>query len=147
MKATLNIAFTKESLHGFESSCQAMIRGVQNGAKWAAEASSEEILADSNTMVPVDTATLLESGSAYVEKRTDVNGYKYDGVVEYGGRNNPVNPRTGKRASEYVVQVHEDITAPHINGQAKFLEQAVMNFADKNFSRTCVEKLNEGLEG
>ena len=71
---------------------------------------------------------------------------EYEGVVGYGGNGDPINPKTGKHASEYMVQVHEDLNQPHPNGgQAKFLEEAVQQYAQQEFPRTVAQYIRDAL--
>jgi hypothetical protein len=78
---------------------------------------------------------MLASAFYEVSRRTDVGGYVYAARVGYGGNGDPINPRTGKRASQYMVKLHEDLTTPHHNGKAKFLEDPVREFADSRFPK------------
>ena len=48
-----------------------------------------------------------------------------------GGPIDKVNPATGQKASEYAVSVHEDLSARHANGKAKFLEDPTIDMATK----------------
>ena len=82
-----------------------------------------------------------------VTRRSDVSGYRYEGVVGYGGNGDPVNPRTGRRASSYMVEVHEDLSVVHPTGKAKFLEDPVREYARDNFPRTVFKYAQESLAG
>ncbi|MNU03208.1 hypothetical protein D3C72_2471540 [compost metagenome] len=52
----------------------------------------------------------------------------FSAEIGYGGNGDPVNPKTGRRASEYMVVVHEDLSAKHTTGNAKFLERPVASY-------------------
>lgn len=147
MQGTFYFEFDKRSLTNFEARCEAAIRNVGNGSKKATIAACEEILGNSMAEVPKQTYTLLMSAFYEVTRRSDVSGYRYEGVVGYGGNGDPVNPRTGRRASSYMVEVHEDLSVVHPTGKAKFLEDPVREYARDNFPRTVFKYAQESLAG
>lgn len=85
------------------------------------------IMSESAVEVPRDSETLANSG--YIEGPTHKEG-SVKVSLGYGGTNDQVNPKTGKRASDYMVAVHERIDAKHPIGKAKFLEDPVMRNAE-----------------
>lgn len=97
---------------------------VQRGTKKATLAAVQEIYEESQRQVPRDTETLANSGFYEVQGSYS----NFVGVVGYGGKGDPVNPRTGQKASDYMVAVHEDLTAMHPTGKAKFLEDPVREY-------------------
>lgn len=104
---------------------------VQRGTKKATLAACQEIIKDSKEEVPKDTETLAKSAFYEVQ-----GSYKnFVGIVGYGGNGDPVNPRTGESASDYMIVVHEDLEAKHNNGKAKFLEDPVRRYASKFATR------------
>lgn len=147
MQGTFYFEFDKRSLTNFEARCEAAIRNVGNGSKKATIVACEEILGNSMAEVPKQTYTLLMSAFYEVTRRSDVSGYRYEGVVGYGGNGDPVNPRTGRRASSYMVEVHEDLSVVHPTGKAKFLEDPVREYARDNFPRTVFKYAQESLAG
>lgn len=130
-------AFTG-STKDFDARCEVYLRNVMSGTKKATTKACQDILQMSNDNVPVDTGTLQSSGFYRVTLRGDVKSYVYEGVVGYGGNGDPVNPKTGKHASEYMLEVHEDLSVPHRNGSAKFLEKAVKDYAQDKFPKTVL---------
>lgn len=126
MKAIFDIKFD-EVLRGLDTT---LLR-VNRGTKKATIAACEEIIADSKREVPKETGTL--ESSAYYEVQGSYSNFV--GIVGYGGNGNPVNPKTGEAASEYMVAVHEDLEANHPNGKAKFLEDPVRRFVSKFTTR------------
>lgn len=68
--------------------------------------------------VPIGTGTLASSAYKEVHK----TGLAYEAEVGYGGNGDKVNPVSRARPSEYMLRVHEDLSAHHPNGKAKFLE-------------------------
>jgi hypothetical protein len=125
-KARLDMNFD-----GFEASMKALVDKVDRGTKKATIAACEEILDNSLQEVPRDTETL--ANSAYYEIK---GAYKnFTGEVGYGGNGDPVNPKSGKPASNYALVVHEDLGAAHTVGKAKFLEDPVRRYAGKFVSR------------
>lgn len=147
MKGTFNFDFNKKSLDDFEASCEVALRNVGRGTKKATIAACEEILGYSMAEVPKDTYTLLMSAFYNVSRRSDtsVKTWAYEAVVGYGGNGDPINPRTGKRASSYMVAVHEDLSVVHTTGKAKFLEDPVREYAKENFQRTVFRYAQESL--
>ena len=79
----------------------------------AMRAAGETLLEESNKLVPVLTGVLKKSGK-----------------VTYKGRGLNTEFSIGYSA-DYAVYVHEDLTKHHPNGQAKFLETAILQNQDK----------------
>ncbi|MNC52106.1 hypothetical protein D3C75_1014310 [compost metagenome] len=102
----------------------ASVTRVDRGTKKATIAACEAIKARSLRLVPRDTSILAKSFYYKIHGR-----YRnFEAEIGYGGNGDPRNPRTGQRASEYMVAVHEDLQQPHKIGQAKFLEEAVRDY-------------------
>lgn len=147
MKGTFNFDFDQKSLDHFEAQCEAAIRNLGKGTRKATIAACEEILGSSMAEVPKDTYTLLMSAFYEVSRRTDTaaSTLAYEAIVGYGGNGDPVNPKTGRRASSYMVKVHEDLSVYHPTGKAKFLEDPVREYARENFPRTVFTYAQESL--
>lgn len=147
MKVTFNCDFDQKSLNNFEAQCEAAIRNLGKGTKKATTAACEEILGNSMSEVPKGTYTLLRSAFYEVSRRTDTSAstYAYEAIIGYGGNGDPVNPKTGRRASSYMVAVHEDLSVYHPTGKAKFLEDPVREYARENFPRTVFTYAQESL--
>lgn len=147
MKGTFNFDFDQKSLDHFEAQCEAAIRNIGRGTKKATIAACKEILGNSMAEVPKDTHTLLMSAFYEVSRRTDTAAttWAYEAIVGYGGNGDPVNPKTGRRASSYMVKVHEDLSVYHPTGKAKFLEDPVREYAKENFPRTVFKYAQESL--
>ena len=126
---------------GFKARLNAAIDKVDRGTKKATIEACQEILADSLEEVPRDTNNL--ANSAYYEVQ---GAYKnFTGEVGYGGNDDPISPKTGQKASEYALIVHEDLNADHPVGKAKFLEDPVRRYASK-FVRKTVTVINQELK-
>lgn len=110
-----------------EQNLQIAVSRVERGTKKATIAACEEIKAASLAEVPRETSTL--AASAFYEVSGSYTNF--EAVIGYGGNGNPMNPRNHKRASQYMVQVHEDLSTPHATGKAKFLEDPMRNYQDK----------------
>ena len=147
MKGTFSFDFDQKSLNNFEAQCEAAIRNLGDGTKKATTAACQEILGNSMAEVPKDTYTLLMSAFYEVSRRTDTSAsaYAYEAIIGYGGNGDPVNPKTGRRASSYMVEVHEDLSVYHPTGKAKFLEDPVREYARENFPRTVFTYAQESL--
>lgn len=148
-KATFDFTLSNKEVEKFEARCELAIRNVLNGSKKATTAAAEEILKESLLQVPKNTSTLMASGFYEVQRRTDTadSYYTYEAIIGYGGNGDPVNPITGEPASYYMLAVHEDLTAIHPNGKAKFLEDPVREYALYNFNKTVFKYAQESLNG
>lgn len=131
-----------KQLRRFSAECNAVITKVGNGSRKALVEACNEISNESLMQVPVDTFTL--SQSQFWEITGD---YKtgWTAVIGYGGNGDPVNPKTGRKASSYMMAVHEDLSAVHIIGKAKFLEDPVREYARERFPRTVFKYVQSAL--
>lgn len=141
MRASFNLS--AQNLRAFEGQCAAMLSKVGNGSRKALVEACNIISEDSLNQVPRETDTLAMS--QYWEITGD---YKtgWTATIGYGGNGDPVNPKTGRRASEYMLVVHEDLTALHIIGKAKYLEDPVRAFARERFPRTVFKYIKPVIE-
>lgn len=128
-----------KDVEGFVRSCEATMRNVHRGTKGATEQACREVLEASLAQVPRDTNTLASTAFYDVQRRGDVKGYLYEGTVGYAGmgRGDAINPKNGRAASVYALKVHEDLTAYHPVGKAKFLEDPLRAYAEENFTRVA----------
>lgn len=101
---------------------------VGRGTKKATLEMVKEIYEQSQKEVPRETQALARSGYYRVDGNYRTG---FTGVVGYGGNGNPVNPKTGQRASTYMIAVHEDLHARHPVGKAKFLEDPIQEYHAK----------------
>lgn len=86
---------------------------IRTGMK-TLESIAREIIEESELEVPIDTGTLFISTFITLAGQSVVFGY--------GGTNDQVNPKTKLTASQYMLYVHEDLSAVHPHGKAKFFE-------------------------
>lgn len=149
MRGFAEFTFSRQELNTFAARCEFAIRNIDRGTKKATIAAAEEIMNESKRQVPKLTKTLLSSAFYEVTRRTDTAAttWAYEALLGYGGNGDPINPVTGKPASYYMVAVHEDLDAFHPVGKAKFLEDPVREYADKNFKRTVFKYAKESLAG
>lgn len=142
MRATFN--FDLNSLKAFDNQCSVAISKIGNGSRKALVEACEEILEASLAQVPIDTSTLMDSASYEIS-----GSYKtgWNANLGYGITYDPVNPKTGKPASYYALYVHEDLSAQHPIGKAKFLEDPVREYAARKFPRTVFKYAQESLAG
>ena len=142
MKGLLTFEFDKKSLRQFDASLNVALSKLGNGSRKALVAACEEILEASLAQVPRSTETL--ASSAFF----DITGSYSTGwtaTVGYGGNSDPINPVTGKPASSYMLAVHEDLNANHPIGKAKYLEDPVREYANRNFPRTVFKYAKQSL--
>lgn len=140
MRATINI--DGKSVERFKGTCEIIVSKVGSNTRKATQEACETILEESLRQVPVETGTLAASASYKItgDYRTG-----WFGAVSYASDIDPINPETGRPASEYVVAVHEDLNALHIIGKAKFLEDPAREFAKERFPRTVFKHVQESL--
>lgn len=142
MRLTFDIRRT--DVKNFAASCEAMINRVGNGSRKALVEACNIISENSLAQVPRDTDTLANS------QFWEVTGsYKigWEAVIGYGGNGDPINPKTGKAASSYMLKVHEDLSTHHFIGKAKFLEDPVREYAIMKHPRTIVKYISEAIDG
>ena len=139
MRVLMNVNYDS-----FGAACDALITKVGNGSRKALVEACNEISEDSLNQVPRDTETLALS--QYWEITGDYKtGWK--AKIGYGGNGDPINPKTGRPASSYMVTVHEDMTALHIQGKAKFLEDPIRDYALRKFPRTVIQHVSSSIGG
>ncbi len=140
MRAYMDVEYKR-----FNKSLYGIINRVGKGTKKATTQACKDIKAESLRQVPRNTNTL--AASAFYE--VTGSSPNFEGIVGYGGNGDPINPITGLRASDYMVAVHEDLSANYMVGKAKFLEDPIRQYANENFPRTVMRTLQEyvRLEG
>jgi hypothetical protein len=84
----------------------------------------EEIMTQAKALTPVDTGVLRASGFVELTKNREESGSGR--FAAGGGRDASVTVGFGGPAQEYAEAVHDDLSASHTVGQAKFLEQPVL---------------------
>ena len=140
MRATFD--FRSAQLATFKAECNAVISKVGRGTRKALVEACNIISEDSLNQVPRDTNTLALS------QYWEVTGnYRtgWEATIGYGGNGDPVNPKTGKSASSYMLAVHEDLYAHHVHGKAKFLEDPIRDFARERFPRTVFKHVQSAI--
>lgn len=140
MRVTFDI--DNRSFRNFEVKCEAAINRVGNGSRKALIEACNIISEDSLGQVPRDTDTLAASQFWEITGNYKVG---WEAVIGYGGNGDPVNPKTGLRASSYMLTVHEDLSAFHPIGKAKFLEDPVRAYAAAKHPRTVFKYLRDAL--
>jgi len=94
-----------------------------SGGKALVDFAKSPIMTESAEECPRDTWTLVDS--RFVKKPVETKEGVYVDFG-YGGPNNLTNPKTGKKASEYMIIVHEDLMGHTYKvGGPKFLENPV----------------------
>lgn len=105
--------------------------GTINDLKDALRGTAQEVLNESQRIVPVDKGTLKDSGTVK-EPVTDATGVEVE--ITYGGA-----------ASKYAFFVHENMNARHKDGQtAKYLEIPV-EAAKPTFVRSVMQRYARNL--
>lgn len=116
-----------------EKNLNVVLSRVERGQKKVTVVAAQEIIEESLAEVPRDTNAL--ASSAYYKV---IGKYRnFSAEIGYGGNGDPINPRTGKPVSDYMVAVHEDLEAYHPIGKAKFLEDPVRRYQLKFGARAA----------
>ena len=141
MRVSFNVS--PKSQKSFDQSLEAVLSKIGKNTRKGAIEACRIISEDSLNQVPRDTDTLAMS------QFWEVTGYYKTGwnaIIGYGGNGDPINPKTGRRASSYMVVVHEDLDALHIIGKAKFLEDPIRDYYRERFPRTIMQYVNDALK-
>lgn len=110
---------------------RATASGTVNELKQAIHGTAQEVLAESQKIVPVDLGTLKASGQV---KEPKVSADRISVEITYGGA-----------ASKYALFVHEDMKARHRDGKtAKYLEIPAVA-ARASFIRGIMERYVRNL--
>lgn len=117
----------------------ALIRSGKQGAIAAAKAlrwEGQEAFLNSQDEVPVDTSALKQSGRLLPEA----------GGVITNGREVEVQIVYGSTATDYALYVHEDLTANHPHGKAKYVEDPITRQAF-GISKRIAGKVEQAMKG
>ena len=142
MRGKFDFSVDTTSVQRFSANCDAIMTKVGNGSRKALQSALEDILEESLKQVPIETGTLMDSASYEI-----TGHYKtgWEGKIGYGMNIDAVNPNSGKPASSYAVAVHEDLSAKHPIGKAKFLEDPVRDYAKSHYPRAVFEYVKDSL--
>lgn len=99
---------------------------------------AELIMTDSKLQIPVDTGAARSSGFVNPPE-ISLGGISV--TLGYGGVAAQTNPKTGVLTSTYLEPLHEDMSATHTVGKAKFLEDPV-----KAHAKTLEANLTKRVE-
>lgn len=111
----MKVDFKIEGYKELEASLRRSGLNILSASKQGLYEEGEEIFAESQQEVPVDTGALKRSG--YIEKQGNSVDIGYGRSEELGASNQTPNT--------YMVAVHERLDVYHPNGKAKFLEDPV----------------------
>lgn len=117
------------------------LEGVTLGAEEATRHACQTVEKMTLEQVPKDTKALASSFEYQIEKYGD----GFVATLGYGLNGDPVNFKTGKRASEYMLEVHEDLEMPHREGKAKFFEDPLREYQEK-FLPDVVNIVRDSIE-
>lgn len=130
---------------GFNNRLDVLFDNVMHGTKRAATECCNEIMVLSLAQVPRDTGTLASSIFKDVQRRGGLVGYRYEGIVGYG-QNAAFNSKSNASVSDYMMQIHEDMSAVHTNGKAKFLEDPFREYGFTKFMDKYYECIHESIK-
>lgn len=125
----------------FYKSLKVVARGTSVGTALAAREACKTIRRLTLEQVPRDTTTLAHSFSYRVRRH---GNDKVTATLGYGLNGDPVNPTTGQSASEYMMEVHEDLEAFHTVGKAKFFEDPLREY-ERDFIPDIIDIMQKVL--
>ena len=149
MRSILNFSQGDNSIDDYIADLDVVLYNVGRGTKKATEKALKSIRSDSDDQVPIDTHALINSSYYEVFRRADTarTYYTYGGVVGYGHAtgNSNINPKSDEPVTSYMLKVHEDLTATHTRGHAKFLERAFDNYAKNGLREGFAEAVSDAI--
>lgn len=124
----------------FQQSLRGTLKNVGVGSEEGVRKTVEQISEATLNEVPKNHGTLARSYQFKIRS----SGAIVLAEMGYGKNGDPVDPKTGKRASEYMLPVHEDLEAIHQVGKAKYLEDPWRKLTP-NFRRNIADSVNKYL--
>lgn len=126
--------------HEFQKSLRSTVKDVGVGSEEGVLKTVHEITEETLKQVPRQYGTLAKSYQFKIRSSDAM----ILAELGYGRNGDPVDRRTGKHASEYMVVVHEDLEAVHEVGKAKYLEDPWRKYAPK-FRQNIADSVNKYL--
>lgn len=124
----------------FQKSLRGTLKNVGVGSEEGVRKTVHEISEETLKQVPRQYGTLAKSYQFKIRASSAI----ILAELGYGRNGDPVDKRTGKRASEYMIPVHEDLEAVHEVGKAKYLEDPWRKYAPK-FRQNIADSVNKYL--
>lgn len=129
-----------EGLDDFLAGLEAKPEKLARAVLQALYREGEELVTEAKRLTPVDTGTLRSSGHARPPEVTD------DGAFVEVGFGGPAGAGGNEEEVGYAIYVHEDLTARHPVGQAKFLE-APFNARKATFAKRFADRVRTVMRG
>lgn len=131
----------KLDLKPFLNALKRLEQEANIGVREALEVAGRDVMKSSLQQVPRETNALADS--AFFRSRK----YRDNQIVTVGyGAGGGVNPKTGQAPKDYMVAVHEDLSANHPRGgKAKFLEDPINEYGQK-FGQETADLIRRRLE-
>lgn len=115
---------------------------ILRGAKGALYVEAEQTITDAKKLTPVDEGVLRASGHVQLPRGTP-GGFEIE--LGFGGPAGTGNiGTTNPEDVGYAVHVHEDLTAFHTVGQAKYLE-VPLNQRKSGFAERIAKRIKDRL--
>lgn len=127
-------------MSAFEKRLEGAVKKTGAMASRATKESAEEIMEESRKQVPKDTFTL--ANDTFVKTSNTLT----TATTEFGYTGNAINPKENKYTRDYMIEVHEDLSARHPVGKAKFLEDPIINYSDSG-DDVFGKKVADALKG
>jgi hypothetical protein len=124
MAGAVQCTFSDAQVRALERALTERLNAAKRVAGLTLEEEAKVIMENSWRQIPVWTGAAMSTG--FVRSSVDANG---DAVVSVGYEGDTeVNPVTGRPVSDYLLRPHEDLSIHHINGEAKFLEDPLLEY-------------------
>lgn len=120
-----NAVYANLHVTKFRNYLSRLDRETKKAAILTMKESLKELRDEIKSRIPEDTRTLKKSFSSEIKSTSS----GVTAIMGFGIKRDETNPKTGLKASQYVVAVHEDLKAAHPRGgSAKFMEIPVREF-------------------
>lgn len=142
MKVRPQLNFDQKTIDRVNGKMKMIMLETRELVKEAMSDVADLVLERSQMMIPVDTTTAKSTG---IKRDVQAVGPRIHVEIGYGlPESDAMNPKTGKMASAYVLELHEDLAVFHATGTAKFLEDAV-NASRDDFSKALEKAVTAGI--
>lgn len=129
---------------GFEQMFKDLAKLVPNALEIATDVlndAASDVYQESQTLVPVETGNLKASGEIMSARPLESGYGEITAKVMYGG---DALAALTSADPEYAVTVHEDLSMPHDDGQAKYLETPFLRVQEE-VKATLANRIKEAI--
>ena len=143
--ARANIQIDQRSVRRLAKSFKKLQKIIDLNTPTVLNDSAREIMHISKVKAPFFTGSTIHSCT--VSDVSGTKGEKQEISISYGVENDPINPHSGKRVSEYVAEIHEGLSdTPLVTGTPFFLSHPVRDYERQfhdNVADMVIHSINE----